>query len=211
VQGAAGTQPYVLEGFEPHKGAIGVVAAVGQNTIFVQPMEIDQNVALDRVVFPVHFSGATNSTGTYGLTLDVGLYKTTTGSNLTSAYLTRFVTTVTHSGTANSVSNVGLRIATFPWTTTIVASNYWMAFRSSTSSAGANASFSNLVVSQINSSFSGPLGANTFTSMQSRMGQGVYATTSSTINASIAISGIRGVSSADLRSPILYFQKGTYV
>jgi hypothetical protein len=208
IQGITGTQPITLEGFIPHKDAIYVLSQVGQNTIHLQPMQLPSPVIFDRVAFPVQFSGNLASTGTLALTIDIGFYKTTTGSAYTSAFMNRFVTTITHSTTVNTSLNFGPRVMTFAWNTTIPADNYFLAIRSSTTSNAGGINLSNFLRSQVNSAFSGRINVATNASFKVQQGLGVYLTTSSTLGASIAMSGIRGISSNDIRPPIIMFEKG---
>ena len=97
-----------------------------------------------------------------------------------------------------------------PWTNTITEGQYWMGIVSRTTSGGANGSYSQMLASQIASSFFGHFGSSVNASYQYTRGLGVYTATTSGIPATIGFSEISGASnSLVIRQPIFYLVSGT--
>jgi hypothetical protein len=117
---------------------------------------------------------------------------------------------ITHSGTANSSQNVGPRLFTLGATGTITAGQYFVGIHSRSSSSSANASISQYVVSQLNSSWSGVWGVGSNASIQNPLGQGIYSVSFSTgMPGSVAFSDMRGGSSAFQRPPLWWAVSGS--
>jgi len=89
-----------------------------------------------------------------------------------------------------------------------ISGDVWFAFRSSTATAGVNATLSNLLASRINSSWSGIIGVGTANSVQSLPGMGFYSATSSNLPTAMALSHITGVSSTAQRPQVFWLTNG---
>lgn len=189
----------------PYNEAVNVARPILNATMHIAPVPTPVNAAggelhIDRICFPMLFSGATNSTGSYTISYRIGLY-TRNGSTISLAHSTSFTIGVTHSGTANSVSNSGIRLYSAGWTTTITEARYLVAVNVRTSSAGANASFSHIALSGLASNFSGYPMQATNRSNQWPLGLGFYSASTTGIPSSIAYSQIDGSHSAVARPP----------
>lgn len=187
-----------------------VVGQQGNMSLHIQPIKLQDYVQFDRFVMPVVFSGATNSTGSYTLSLSVGVYSRNASSlSLIDSCSNSYG--ISHSGTVSSSSYVGgIRLATIGTTGTFSPGNYWFAVWSRTTSSSANASISQYLMSNINSTFAGFIGQTTATSFQYELGRGHYSATFSTaMPAAIPFSDIRGTASIVLRPPIGYFASST--
>lgn len=195
--------------FNPQDGYVQVAGQQGQGSMHIQPMQAP-NVSFDRIVFPVLFSGATNSTGSQTLSIALGIY---TRNNSTLSLMSSWSTTaaVTHSGTANSSQNVGLKLLTMGATGLLPEDQYYVGIWSRTTSGGANASISQALASQQNSNFAGFWGAAVTASQQYTRGLGHFSATFSTaLPNSVGLSQISGTASIVLRQPVFYFVNGTF-
>ena len=168
------------------------------------------NVQFDRVIVPIIASiTATSATATFALTFRQGLY---TRNNSTLSLLSSWSSATSFQyGTSNSsIYGGGLKIFSLGVTNTITEGQYWVGNLYSTSSAGANAlSFSQVLVSQMNSVFSGHWGSAINATNQYTRGLGTYSASTGSIPSSIAFSEIRGTASLVLRQPLFYFVSGT--
>jgi hypothetical protein len=195
--------------FNPQDGYVQVVGQQGQATMHIQPMYAP-NVTFDRVALPVIVTNATNSTGTVTLSLGMAIY-TRTGSTLSRMSSTSVSQAITFSGTSNNSTYAGMRLLTFPWSSSLSEDQYYVGLWSRTTTGGANASVSQFLASQISSVFSGILGAASNASSQYTRGLGHYSATFSTaLPNSVAFSQIQGTASVALRQPVLYFANGTF-
>lgn len=204
------TAPTVLtkEGYAPYADIPMVVVQQGNGTLQFNP-DYMPNAQFDRVVFPMAMSNATNSSGSQTLSFWAGIY-TKNASTLSLLYSASQTTAVTQSGTAGSYSLMsGMRLFTIPMTQTVTEGQYWLAFLSRTTSGGANASYSNFGVSQINSNFVGHFGSSHNTTYQLTLGRGVYTATTNAMPASVAFTQIRGSDSAGLRPAAMMFASST--
>jgi hypothetical protein len=195
--------------FDPRPDALRVTGVVGQGTLALQPVLLPLYLHHDQFVFPINFSGASNSTASVTMSMSIGFY---TENNVSLSLLTSYSTSqaITHSGTANSSNNVGPRLFTMGATGTLTAGMYFVAIHSRTTTGGANASLSQYVVSQLNSSWSGLWGAASNASVQNPLGQGIYSASFSTaMPSSINFSQIRGGSSAFQRPPLWWAVSGS--
>lgn len=200
--------PVTFSGYSPYADRLLVQGQYGQGTLQFGPDHLP-HLQFDRVVLPVAMSNATNSSGSQTVSFWFGLY-TKNGSSLSLLTSTSSSTGVTQSGTVGSYSLYsGLRLFTIPMTTTVTEGEYWIALVSRTTSGGANASFSLMVVSNANSAFAGPFGVSNNTTQQYTLGQGVYTATTSGLPGSIAFSQIRGSDSLALRPAAVGFVSGT--
>lgn len=203
--GAAATQSK----YAPYADINGVIGQIGNGTIIFDP-DWMPNLHMDRVLFPVNYTAASNSSGSFTVSMLLGLY-TQNASTLSLMHSTSVTLGITNSGTVGSYSLFsGLRHISAPWSTTITEGQYFIAMGSRTTTGGAaGMSMSNFLISNINTNFVGFMGASHNTTMQYLLGQGVYSATSSELPGSVAFSQIRGSDSAAFRSPKVLFQLGT--
>ncbi|MFN7610410.1 MAG: hypothetical protein ACK5QX_05655, partial [bacterium] len=203
--GAAATQSK----YAPYADINGVIGQLGQGTIIFDP-DWMPNLHMDRVLFPVNYTATSNSSGSFTVSMLLGLY-TQNNSTLSLMHSTSVTLGITNSGTAGSYSLFsGLRHISAPWSTTITEGQYFIAMGSRTTTGGAaGMSMSNFLISNINTNFVGFMGASHNTTMQYLLGQGVYSATSSALPGSVAFSQIRGSDSAAFRLPKVLFQLGT--
>lgn len=199
----------IYPGYQPYDDFVQVVGQVGHGTLQFDP-QVLPTMAFDRIQVFLQNTNSSNSSGSHTLRFTVGLY-TRTGSSL--SLFTSFAgsTALTHSGTGGSYSLFsGGRM--FPFTfaaTTIPANRYWIGFVSSTASGGANGSYSNYMVSNINSQYTGLFGVASNATMQPKLGQGYYTATTTGMPNSVAFSQINGTNSNARRMPVIGFGSGT--
>ncbi len=203
--GAAATQSK----YAPYADINGVIGQIGNGTIIFDP-DWMPNIHMDRVCFPVNYTATSNSSGSFTVSMLLGLY-TQNASTLSLMHSTSVTLGITNSGTVGSYSLFsGLRHISAPWSTTITEGQYFIAMGSRTTTGGAaGMSMSNFLISNINTHFVGFMGASHNTTMQYLLGQGVYSATSSALPGSVAFSQIRGSDSAAFRAPKVLFQLGT--
>jgi hypothetical protein len=184
----------------------------GAGTLHVAPLNNHGNpFQFDRVLIPVQFSNASNSSNSFTISAAVGIY-TLNGSTLSTLASTSISTNFTASGTAGSYSLWGgPRNLTIPWTTTIGGgSNLWQGVWSRTTTGGGAGMTLNMgLVSQPNSNFSGVLGAASNASLQPVLGFGIYGSSSTALPVSVPISTVQGTQSIGQRVPIVIFASGT--
>jgi hypothetical protein len=192
----------------PWQAAERVTGQIGQASLHVQPYPIDAHVQFDRVVFPVQYSQATNSTLTVTLSAWVGLY-TRNASTLSLLHSGSGTFSINGSGTASSANNSGPRNMSIPWTTTVNANQYWLGFVSRTTTAGANASISNFMLTQQNSIFSGMMGVAVTATAQYRLGLGIWSATTSGMPSSVGFSHITGSGVSGQRPPLVWLLSQT--
>lgn len=204
----AGGAGVTYSGYCPYGDAEHIAGQVGQGTIIFDPNPM-ADVQWDRIVVPINCTNSSNSSGSHTISYWLGIYSQN-DSTLSLWGSTSTSIALTHSGTAGSYSwYSGMRLVTIPWTTTIPAGNYWFANLSRTTSGGANGSYSQFVMSQLNSNFLGHFGSSHNTTQQSILGHGVYTVTSNGIPASVAFSQIQGSGALGFRAPKFYFASGT--
>ena len=180
---AGGGGAFTYPGIHPYDDLVMVLGQVGQGSLIFDPQPVP-NVSFDRLQFFLQNTNSSNSSGSHTLRFTVGLY-TRNGSTLSLYTSWAGSTALTHSGTAGSYSwYSGQRLfaLTIP-ATSIPENRYWIAFLSSTSSAGANGTYSNYLASQLNSQYTGLFGQASNASMQPRLGQGVYSATTTALPA----------------------------
>lgn len=203
-------QKQVQDGFYP--AAVfeePVVGQHGQATWHFQPMRRLEPFKFDRLVIPIFFSNASNSSGSGTLSFWFGLYSQS-GSTLSMLHSISSTQAVTMSGTAGSFSLFGgSRDLTIPWTSTIDEGGYWAGIASRSTTGGANMTISQWFASQPNSNHSGIFGVASNATNQALLGQGYYSASSTDVPASVAFSQIRGTASLAQRVPVFYFQSGT--
>jgi hypothetical protein len=211
-------QPGTATLWQPFNEGLNVAGQVGNASIHIVPLPTPAPAALgeldvDRLCIPLIVTNATNSTGTVTISHSFGLYTRGTGTQntrLSLAHSTSATLAVTFSGTVNNSTYAGIRLLTIPWTTTINDGRYYVAQWSRTTTGGANASVSQLLVSQLNSNFSGLFGVNSNRSNQWPLGYGVFsASVTTAMPASIAFSQIDGTASLAARAPSFFMISGT--
>jgi hypothetical protein len=206
VAGGGGGATYSY--YSPQDAYLQVPGQQGQGTLHLQPTPAP-NVTFDRAVFPISFSGATNSTASITLSMYMGIY-TRTGSTLSLSTSVSGSQAITHSGTANSSLNLGLRLFTMGASFSLSEAQYVVGIMSRSATGGANASLSQILASQANTNFSGLWGqASTVSTVQYTRGLGVYSASTSALPASVGFSQMHGTNSNVLRQPLFYLVNGT--
>jgi hypothetical protein len=196
------------DGWAPYADMMMVAGQQGQGTLYFEP-EHSPYYFQDRVGVPIAYTNATNSTGSVTLSYWMGLY-TQKGSTLSLSASTSFSTGLTFSGTVASYSLFsGMRLLTFPWSLTVPEGEIYIGHLSRTTTAGANASVSQMLVSNVASNFVGFFGQSHNTTVQWTQGQGVYSVTTSGMPNSVAFSQIRGSDSNNFRAPAVMFINST--
>lgn len=205
--GGGGGGGATLSYYNPQDAYLQVTGQQGNGTLHIQPTPAP-NVTFDRAVFPIVFTGATGSTASITLSMMMGIF---TRNSSTLSLLASFSTSgaITHSGTANSSQNVGLKMFTMGASSSLSEGQYYVGILSRTSSGGANATVSQIVASQQNSFLSGFWGQANSASIQYTRGLGVYTASTSAMPSSIAFSQINGTGSMVLRQPMFYLINGT--
>lgn len=206
--GGGGGGGVVYSAWNPFRGRVVVIQSISQGRMSVQPVNLP-DVSFDRVIFPCHFSGAAGSTGTMTVRVFMGIY-TNTSNSFSLFASSAMSTTIPHSGTASSASYVGFRKWAGTWDLSLSGGNYWFGINITTTTGGANLSYSHAMASAIASAFSGRFGvAGTFTNNQYEFGLGVYSATATTgVPNSFVREDLSGLSSAFLRQPMFMFGKG---
>jgi hypothetical protein len=184
-----------------------VAGVQGQGTLHIQPA-ILPNVTFDRIAQAVYFSN-TNNTGTVSITQAFGFY-TINGATLSLFTSTSQQFTLAFAG-GNSTTNAnGIRLLTIPFSSLLTGGQYYIGVVNSTTTAGGAATFSQMHASQLNSNFSGILGAGSNATAQLTRGLGVYTAATAAIPNSIAFSQINGTASLALRRPVFYLVNQTF-
>ena len=199
--------------WQPFNEGVNVAGQRGQGSWALAPLPTPPTaaggvVSIDRVCFPIVFSNSSNSTGTASVTMSIGLY-TKNASSLSLAHSTTGTLAVTYSGTVNNSTYAGVRLMTVPWTTSFGDDRYYVAIASSTATGGNNCTVSQMLISQVNSNFSGLFGANSNRSNQWPVGWGNYSAASGAFPNPIPISHIDGTASLAARPPSWFMINGT--
>jgi hypothetical protein len=208
--GYAGTTE---SGYNPYADLPIVISQLGQGSLLLDP-NLVPTFQYDRVLLPIFNTNTNNSSGSHSLTFAVGLY-TRNASTLSLLGSTSASTAVTHSGTQGSYSLFsGMRHFSIGSTRTVTAGRYWMAFASSTSSAGADGSYSNALeavysANSASNNFNGFFGVAQNNSQQFTLGQGFYSAATSGMPASIAFSQVNGVTALAQNMQMLMFASST--
>ncbi len=195
--------------FNPFMEAVAAAGQHGQGTLHIHPVPDPDHFQFDRVGFDINWSNATNSSGSATISMWAGLY-TRNASSLSLLASASSSQGITFAGTGgNNSLQAGGRLYTIGWTTTITKCDLWMAIAYRTTSGNTDGSFSQYMVSDINSNFSGIFGLASNASNQDRLGLGYYSASTSALPSSIAFSQIRGTASLALRPPLYCFLSGT--
>lgn len=197
----------------PYNEGVNVMGQQGNATWHFAPVPTPLNkgdgiVSIDQAVFPMFVTNATNSTGTVTVSISMGLY-TKTESSLSLAHSASGSFAVTFSGTVNNSTYAGIRLATIPFNTTFEGGRYYAGIAYRTTTGGANATVSQVLVSQLNSNFSGVYGSASNRSNQWPLGLGVRSASSSGFFSSIAFSQLDGTGSLIARPPSWHMRLGT--
>ena len=194
--------------FDAFAAGILVAGQQGQGTLHIQPYQMP-NVQYDQVRLQINVSNSSNSSGSATISQWVGIY-TRNASTLSLASSTSQSFALTMSGTAGSYSQLGgMRQFTIGSTNTILESDYWIGIIMRTTTGGANMSISQMLVSAVNTNFSGILGAASNATVQLSLGLGVYTASTSAMPSSIAFSQINGTASLAARAPSIAFLSQT--
>jgi hypothetical protein len=195
---------------EPALDREWLAAQIGNNQLFIQPMNIRQPVVCDRIVIPVNFSNATNSSNSATLTMQAAIF-TRNGNTLSLLDSGSGSFAVTASGTVGSYSLYGgIRNLTFGLSETLSAGNYWFGILSrTTTGGGAGMTWSNIVASNINSALSGFWGSANNATNQYALGLGSFNTTTTAIPNSVAFAAINGSAAVNLRQAVFHLASST--
>lgn len=199
--GAGGGGGFTDSQWNPYNEAPNTVANQGQGTLHIAPLHPPGDVQFNRVLFPIRWTNATNSTGSVTISMWMGFY-TRNVSTLSLLHSSSTSQGVTFSGAGSSASLIGMRLFSMGWTTTITDGRYYVGIISRTTSGGANATISQVVISAfVATSFSGLWGAASAASIQWPLGLGVYSATTSALPASIAFSQMQGTQALAAQAP----------
>ena len=102
-----------------------------------------------------------------------------------------------------------MRLLTIPWSLTVPEGEIYIGHLSRSTTAGANASISQMLVTNIASNFVGFFGQSHNTTQQWTQGQGIYTATTSGMPNSIAFSQLQGSGSLNFRAPAVMFINST--
>jgi hypothetical protein len=209
ISAAAGGGGVTFPGIQPYDDLVQVVSTYGNGSLILDPQPLP-NFAFDRIGLLIQNTNSSNSSGSHTLRFTVGLYTRNDASlSLMSSWTGS--TAVTQSGTGGTYSQYsGKRLFVMTQAAaTITENRYWIGFVSSTSSAGANGSYSNYMVSNLNSTFLGIFGSPSTRSAQPKLGQGFYSASTTALPASIAFSQIDGTNTLAMRFPVIGFGSST--
>lgn len=198
---APGGGGVTLTGFDPFQNLMTMQQQNGAGSIFLNPIDFPAAVQFDRAALGISYSNATNSTGSVTISMYLGFY-TKNVSTLSLLYSSSTAQGFTHSGNVRNSLMSGPRLMTMGWTSTITAGNYVVGIMSNTTSAGGNATLSQIVVSQNTTAYSGILGASSAASDQFKIGLGRFSVTSASLPNSIGITEITGTATSGFRQPI---------
>jgi hypothetical protein len=213
--GDAFTYPY----YNPKDAYVQVLGTWGNGSLFMQPMQVD-NVQFDRVAVPMFVSATTQNNSTMGLSLSLswGLY-TRNGSTLSllSDYTAQTTFQTATIGTSNTSIYNGIRLWTLGLTKTLTEGQYYVGMISSVTNT--RGTVSNVVASQLNSSFFGLFGQAYNLSIQYTRGLGLYSTSTNALPSGVAISELYGAATYTtaagsatnvLRPPLFYLVSQTF-
>lgn len=200
--------------FNPQDAYIQVAGQLGQGSLWMQPSKLP-NVQFDRIVVPVNYSNATNSSNSFTVSMWMGFYTRDVSTlQLESSFSTSY--NITNSGTVGSYSLFnGFRNLTMGvgGIQTFNEDQYYVGFLSrTTTGGGAGMTMSNMFASQINSVFFGNFSQATNSSIQYTRGLGIYSATTNAMPTSIRFNQLIGMStnsSLQLRQPLWYIVNGT--
>lgn len=211
---AAGT---FSNAYFPYKGFDLAAGTIGQGSILFDPVSLP-NLTFDRLLIPIYNTNSAVSSGSHSLSFYAGIYSRN-ASSLSLIGSASGSTAVTHSGQAGSYSLYsGVRHFSMASASSLSHGQYWMAFASRTSSAGAdgsyynmqlnNGSFTDALLSGV-ASYGGIFGSSVNNTNQFQLGQGYYTASSTGMPASIAFSQINGTASNAANMQAIIFGNST--
>lgn len=187
----------------PYHGFDLAAGQVGNGSVIFDPVTLP-NLTFDRLLIPIYNTNSSLSSGSHSLSFYAGIYSRN-ASTLSLIGSASGSTAVTQSGTAGSYSLYsGVRHFSIASASSLSEGQYWMAFASRSSSAGADGSYYNMQLN--NGSFTDSLlsgvgsygaifGSSVNATNQFQLGQGYYTATSTGMPASVAFSQINGTAS----------------
>lgn len=183
-----------------------VAGQMGAGTVMFQPMEVMAPFQFNRFVHPGIYSNTSNSSNSASLSLYIGLYSRNV-STMSLMSSTSQTYGVTASGTAgNYTLYAGMRNYTVGWTGTVGPGIYYLAMMSrTTTGGGAGQTWSNYLMSNANSNYSGNFSEANNASNQNMLGLGFFSVTSAAMPASVAFSQLNASGSVNLRPPVYHF------
>jgi hypothetical protein len=198
----------------PYGSAPQTTGAQGQGILHIQPMQLQADLRMDRVLLGQWISNATNSSNSITLTQLVGIY-TKTASTLSLLVSSSITTNFTGSGTVGSYSLYGgRRWLSIPLTTTLSQGDYYLAIaHRSTTGGGAGHTVAQILLTQMSnatfSGWSGLLGVATNATMQHILGMGTYSASTATPPNSIGFTAINGTGTLAMMPPMYALRSGT--
>jgi hypothetical protein len=199
---AAGGDTFSHSQFYPLSIQSAGLQNLQQSSLHIQPLTAP-NVVFSQFNALVHFSGATDSTGTISWSYQLGVY-TKNVSTLSLLMSSSISGTVNHSGTVNSSINNGIRLTSGAWSSTLPKNDYWFGVLAASTFSSQNASFRQLLVDATQASaLSGFLGAANNATNQEYLGRGFLSVQTAALPSSVAFSDIRGTAIAAGSLPII--------
>jgi hypothetical protein len=201
--------PYQSLWFSPGGMSYGT-AALGQNSIKVDPVTIPAYVTGTRAGVYLSITAQTSSNNTMQgtLTVNLALY-TRTGSTLSSVSTGSQSYSYSFTSNQSTAAMASIKRMTMPMDVNITPGEYWYAIRVATSNGGT--SQGTLGVSRaaawLNSSYGGVFGSSAQSSFQALPGMGFLASTSSTMPASMAFSSINGTAAGAVAPSFIAFDQ----
>lgn len=209
VAAAGGGLTY--SGLIPFNEGVIVATTMPNNNFLVSPLGAMPAWQFDRVVLGASFSNASNSTNSNTLRVGYGLYSRN-GSSLSLIHSDTTSFAYTGSGTVGNYSLFSnFRMFTFARTSTMAASNYWVAMGWSLSTAG-NAGCT-AAMGMISQNFSVNIGfmnvAANLTN-QIEIGRGIVSSTTFQPPNAIPIANITGSGVVGWRAPYVRYASGSF-
>lgn len=202
----------IYSGYNPHADAGATLGAgPGQSSMGIKPYTLP-NVTFDRILFPVYLTNASNSSGSQTLSLWVGLYSNN-ASTLSLIQSSSVSTAVTQSGTVGSFSLFsGWRYFSMGVSTSLSEGLYYFGHISASSTAGANATISQVVNNNMTGATQGYnaiFGSSVNATNQYQLGNGIYSAATNAIPATIAFTQINGTNALANAAPFFMLGSGT--
>jgi hypothetical protein len=190
----------------------------GNGSLFMQPLQIYNEVDMDRVAIPIYVSNATATNSTMGLSLSLSFGLYTLDSNSFNFLTSNTVTFQDTVSAGNSSLYHGIRLWTIDLIQSLTQGHYYAAMISSITNT--RGTVSNFVASQNNSSYNGIFGQPSNQTMQYTKGLGFYSATTNDFPFTIAASELYGAATGTaaanstntlaLRPPVFYVVSNTF-
>lgn len=188
-----------IEHYIPFMGS-QAMAGILNASYFVIPVNLPAAMDIGRVVHMMQVSFGSNTSGTLTVSMWAQLF-TLNGATLSNLASGSTAHALTYQGTnANSTTASGQRMVHIPLQHNATPGHYWLGMLLRSTSGGANATVSQIIITALNSAFSGSWGQATNASNQMFYGYGTFGTTQSTTRETIAIADLRQGGAALLRS-----------